>query len=430
MAIRKSRLLTLSLATCLVVGLFVFLWLENRNAKSLWQWHFSEIERAYRLERFEDTIAHLEFCAAAKPADLNVRLLALAVGRRLGTFDRLKSILFEWKQNYPEQDPERFQIETLLFRAVAGEFDIVEPALLELAKSNDSSTPVVCETLARIYIKDLKLPQARWTLDRWILADPKDPAPYDFLAWTLDQMDQTGLVEDNYLASLELEPQRAFTKIRYSEYLINNNFFEKAERVTRELIRDFPDEPRAMLSRARVLMTEGQSYAEAKSLFQNIDKSGFNDVKYLTIYGQFEYESRNYLESEQLLQRAVKIDPYDPTALFALATCLSKIEGRKDEAQKLLEKKSQIESDGRRFKDIIKKELPQKPNSKELMLELGTLLERLGKSDQALRWLNKAIDIDREFLPAHVALRDIYLQKGDSTKADSHTRAIARMSKK
>lgn len=123
----------------------------------------------------------------------------------------------------------------------------------------------------------------------------------------------------------------------------------------------------------RLLRRKGQ-INESSAAYRNAITLS-NDVPTMILVADVMQSQQRYLESEQLLRRALRQDPKNPTALFLLGRALT-TRGSYEEAEKVLNKSAEVS-----------------PNSFVSYMLLGSLYARQNKFDHAENALRKALRI-------------------------------------
>lgn len=110
---------------------------------------------------------------------------------------------------------------------------------------------------------------------------------------------------------------------------------------------------------------------------------------------------RTWHSSEELFRHAIKVTRDNYIALDALGSALYGVGGHDEEAQKLFEESVRIE-----------------PGYPEAQYDLGTVLMRQGKLDEAIVRFRNALNKSPKFAQAHSNLGTALLRKGDLAEAE------------
>jgi Flp pilus assembly protein TadD len=119
-----------------------------------------------------------------------------------------------------------------------------------------------------------------------------------------------------------------------------------------------------------------------------------------------------------MLKRAAELSPYDHEIHYQLGICLERL-GKKEEAQKHLDRFRQIEGDMNRL-DALLKEVVNQPKDPKPRVEAGQICLRNGQPDESLRWLHGALEISPNDPATHAALTNFYEAMGDENLANFH----------
>lgn len=142
------------------------------------------------------------------------------------------------------------------------------------------------------------------------------------------------------------------------------NDLEVAERLTKELLNDFPD-----LAAARVLLG--------------------------TVYGR----QNRHSDAIESFETAISLEPQNAEALNNLAVIYRQI-GRTDDAL-----------------EHVNKALAQEPDNPEILYNLGNIQKDLGNSREAIEAYERAVELEPDLAPAYNNLGTMYDRLGDTSSA-------------
>jgi hypothetical protein len=135
-------------------------------------------------------------------------------------------------------------------------------------------------------------------------------------------------------------------------------------------------------------------------------------------------ELHQWDQAEIYLRKAVDIQPFDYEANCNLYKCLSGQQDRQEEVSKQGERVKQLKDGGDRVREIVTRDLRERPDDSALECEVGVIFLRAGNIKGGVGWLHLALSHDPNYLPAHQALMEHYEGKGDSLQAAVHRQKL------
>ena len=164
--------------------------------------------------------------------------------------------------------------------------------------------------------------------------------------------------------------------------------------------------------------------AEARYLLDAVLAENPDDGYALRIRGQMELAAGELPDAEKWLTEAVRVLPYDYRVRYTLAQCFQQ-ENKKEAAAAAQTVAEQLKARSERLGELRSRLMPMRPHDPLLHCEMGQLLDLLGHTDLAEKWLYSALHEDADYQPAHAALADFYERhQRDPEKAAEH-RALA-----
>lgn len=235
--------------------------------------------------------------------------------------------------------------------------------------------------LGNLYSDQGRWEEAEQAYRRAIEMAPDEPAPYIALGFVLTQP----LAGKNLLAryteaerlarrAIELAPRNPLAHDQLGVALELQG--EISDETLQAYRRAIEMDPTAALPHAhlgRLLRKRGELRKSSKAYLDAIQLAV--DVPTMILVADVMQSQQRYLESEQLLRRALREDPKHPTALFLLGRALT-TRGSYTEAEEILKKSAAIS-----------------PNSFVSYKLLGSLYARQGKLAEAEQSLRKALEV-------------------------------------
>jgi tetratricopeptide (TPR) repeat protein len=427
MLLRIARFVRSQPAATLIAGLFLIGAGYFGSNFLRWRLEFSALETAYRNEDYPEAARLANRCYGLRPDHLETTIYGIRIARITGNFDKAETFLNSWVKRNRDKYNERLQLEYLLLRAVAGEFDEVEDGLMAELRRGSPESPEICRVLTRVYLKQLKFNAALWVAERWIEYAPDSASAHFMSAWIHEQVNRSDAAESHFRTAIELGPDRPEYRVKYVEFLLVHNRVSDALGQSTEAVRRSPDDPDTLTIHARVLSAAGRSDDAIPLLRSSIGRQP--TALACTELSKLESERKNFAAAEAAARQALGLDPFDPQSHFALYQSLRTDPARHAEAQACLDRYREIERDSQRLAALVRNELPARPNSSSLMVELGEILLRMGQTEVALRWLDNALVIDPDQIRAHQLLADYHRSKGNVARAAVHEKYVSAIGK-
>lgn len=174
--------------------------------------------------------------------------------------------------------------------------------------------------------------------------------------------------------ALELDSQNALAFDQLGVSLeLQGIISSETENSYRKAIRLDPEFALAYAHLGRLLRRKGKADESTTAYKGAIQLS--NDVPTMILVADVMQSQQRYMESEQLLRRALREDPKNPTALYMLGRALT-IRGSFEEAE-----------------TVLKKSVEVSPNSFVAYMLLGSMYARQNKFENAEKSLQKALKV-------------------------------------
>jgi tetratricopeptide (TPR) repeat protein len=312
------------------------------------------------------------------------------------------------------------QLEFLLLRARTGELEEVAPTLIDSVEKGHPESPVILETLAQAYLRQLRYKAAYACLSRWIELCPDAVRAYQWRGWTLERLNRFKAAAEDYRQALELDPDLIPVRLRVAEMLLEDKQAPEALPHLERLYRQAPDRPEVLARLGMCRYFQNQT-KEARRLMEAAVVHLPNDAALLLHLAKLDLQEGRGREAEQWLRKALRVDRSDTEALYTLASALQ-LQGKTTEADAALK-------DYQRSKDAVDRankllrEVADSPTARAGdYAEIGDLLLRIGRERLGVYWLEQALERDPAHQAAHTALAAYYDKTGHRDKAAEHRR--------
>lgn len=278
------------------------------------------------------------------------------------------------------------------------------------AKSLKSDDSRAIYGLGNLYSDQGRWEEAEQAYRSAVLTDPNMPDAYIALSFVLTQpIAGTNLIERYAEAeklarrAIELDPQNAVAFDQLGVALeLQGNISEETQTYYQKAVKLDPTFALAYAHLGRLLRKKGLTSESSVAYTNSIQYSV--DIPTMILVADVMQSQQRYLDSEQLLRRALREDPKNPTALYLLGRALT-TRGSYDEAEAVLKKSADVS-----------------PKSFVSYTLLGSLFMRRGKLEAAESYLEEALKVvsqnERKRLALDFeAVGDGYMEAGKKQNA-------------
>jgi superkiller protein 3 len=235
--------------------------------------------------------------------------------------------------------------------------------------------------LGNIYADQQRWEEAERAYRQAILLEPTEAGAYIALSYVLTQPVIAANLSDRYTEAektarkaIDLDANNAFAYDQLGVALeLRGIITAESQNAYRRAIQIEPEFALAYAHLGRILRRNGKQSESAEAYSKAIKYS--SDVPTMILVADVMQSEQKFLESEQLLRRALSLDAKNPTALNMFGRALT-TRSEFDEAEKVLRKASEVS-----------------PNSFVSYTLLGSLALRRARLDDAEKWLNKALTV-------------------------------------
>jgi tetratricopeptide (TPR) repeat protein len=380
-------------------------------------WYHLRAARA-ELERYHNpqAIRHLQVCLHLWPDDPEVLLPAARAARRARVYADADLCLVKYQRARGIDDA--LNLEQLLLSAERN-VDQVSGVCRRHVEEGDPNTPLILEALARGYLWQYRLVEARTALQRWKEAQPDNAQVYCLegqLHFDYARVPRAAL--DSYRRAVQLDPANEEARLGVAITALQAKLFAEAEEQLLYMRKCQPDNLRVQVALAECRYALGDR-EQAVRLVDDVLAQQPRHPSALALRGRLALEGGQPEQAENWLRQAVQADPENTQARYNFVLCLNQ-NGKDEESQEQNQILKQKEDDLKRFNDVVNQELMRRPLDPALHCELGQLLLRGGHVEEGLRWLHSALSQDPNYAPARQALAEHYQKaRGQRTRPEN-----------
>jgi tetratricopeptide (TPR) repeat protein len=352
---------------------------------------------------------HLNACLRIKPDSPEAHRLAARACRRLELLNGAEQHL-DTCQRLQGGETQAIAVERALLRVHRGDLTGTEDFLRACVAQDDPDTVEILDVLSTALILDYRLPEAHQCLDDLLQRQPNN---FDILvrwAWIAqNQARYTEAVESRQRA-LELRPEAEDVRLALARDLLILGRYPEGREQLDALLQKRPNHSPVLFALAHCLAEQGEKDRAAKLLDQLIAQEP-NNPALLGERGWLCLERDQPEKAETYLRLAQALSSPNQELLMRLSDCL-RLLGKHDEARTYREQAERLHLDTVRALDLTKSYRERGRNDPDLCHELGTVLLRLDKPDDALRFFHKALKINPNHQPTHQSLAAFYDRAG------------------
>jgi len=339
----------------------------------------------------------LEYSARARrhhPNSTSAVLLEATILNQLDQSDRALQLVVEALEDNPGSMRLRLQYARLLTQHDLG----LAQEQFEVLVGQEPGDPDLLLSLGIVALERGDLSTAQESFESLLDMDAHVSSSQYYLGQLAEEQDR---LDDALLHYLQVEPGSDFLQatLNILDILLERAEIEAADDHMERLRSRFPDRsPDLYLLQARSLLQEGFTDEAEEVLHRALDAHPeHSDLRYTRA---MLYDQQDNLEATEAdLRTMLKYDPNNATALNALGYILTDRTDRHEEAY-----------------ELIDKALALKPDEPAIMDSMGWVLYNLGRTEEALPYLEEAY---AQFPDPEVAahLGEVYWQLGERDKA-------------
>jgi tetratricopeptide (TPR) repeat protein len=409
---RPSRLLLAGVfvAVLLAAASFVTPWYRARH-------DWSEAQDALRRHDLSAAADRLDRYLQRRPNDADAWLLSARVARRRDDLADAERRLERCQQIAGVTPATRLEWD--LIRVQSGNLGDAEARLRSTIGPDHPDALLVLEALAKGYLKCERLADALQACDLWVGREPVHPWPWLCRGRVLERTGHFDPAEESFRRALAAAPKDRETLLELGKLFLNRRRKpDEAAGYFEGVLRQDASNTRALLGLASCRVEQGRP-GEADALLDKVSAEAAG-AEGLFLRGKAAWLKGDTGPAVSWLRRAVALAPDNADALNLLVQCLRQQDER-EEADRLAERHEQLRQGLRRLDDLTRA-VALNPDDVAARSEAGALALRLGRPDEALRWLRGALQVKGDHRPAHAALADYYQQAGEPASAQAHRR--------
>jgi predicted Zn-dependent protease len=381
-------------------------------------------EEAVGRQAWSEAREHLEPYLGRRPNEPSARLLAARVARRLERHAETDEHLDACVRLQGEES-RAVKVERALLRVHRRDLASVEAFLRQCVARDDPDSVEILDVLSAALILDYRVAEAQQCLDDLLQRCPDHFHALVRRGWTARSLNWYGQAVEHYQKALDLRPDADAVRLVLAEIQVSLGRTADAQGHFEELTRRQPDNPSARFGLARCLTANGKP-AEAQRIFDHLIAERPNDWKALGERGLLALQLDRPAEGEAYLRRAAALAPPDLPLWTRFADCLNRL-GKSDEAREYWTRADRLRADLKQAESLGKLIREERPRDPELRRELGCVLARVGKPQDALHWFRSALAEDPRHRPTHQSLAEFYEQAGDFDRAAVHRQALGEL---
>jgi tetratricopeptide (TPR) repeat protein len=398
-----------------LAGFWGYPWVTGYTA---WRRAWSSLEE----DNVDEARVFFEQCAKIWPNDVDVQLQTARACRRtddsVAAKDHLQAAVRLNEAQQIEGLAPTISLEMALQEAQFGDIHAVESDLYRLLMVGHCDEVLIMEALAKSFLQKFQLNNVVKCAGMWNERYPQDWRPKYYWGAAYEKAGDAENAINRFRAVVELKPDHFDTRQRLGALLRRAGAAREALVHMQYCYEHQPDSPDVVIELSNCLIMLARADEARQALDRWISAHGQENASVLQARGEVEIETVGPAAGLPWLRRAERLAPQDHLLITLLARALREA-GQNDEAAKYEERRDEINKLLKRLEDILR-DLVADTENIPLRYEAGTILIRLGRPPQALRWFRSVLDIDPNHRETHLALADYYESIGEKERAQNH----------
>jgi tetratricopeptide (TPR) repeat protein len=300
---------------------------------------------------------------------------------------------------------EQASVQKAMDLVAAGKLDQAASMLLDLEKA-DPRNPDIAYRFGLVLLKQGKLEDARRRLESAAKLDPKYPFVWAALGLLHDSLAKAAARNDaptaarEFQEAIRLDPARAPYYVDLAQLFLDHDTPEPAEIVLNNAARRFPKNAEVLRLLGLADYAQGKTQEALDAFLKAIDADPDAESAYASLQVLLPDAQQRLPEIVAKLRKFSERHPESPIGPFLLAL----IEPEKSEA-------------------LLRTAIRAAPAFWPAYFELHKLLKVRGRWEDAAAALQKTVELNANYAPAHYALAEYYNRKGDRVRA-AHEREL------
>jgi tetratricopeptide (TPR) repeat protein len=393
------------LVGCVVLGVLAWFW----GAAAADRGRSEAVDRLIRSRRYAEAVQQADEWIAAAPnsALAHYQRARALIGRdepqeALEAADRARKLGF---------DIDRLSRILGIVYARSGKSAMAEPILRESEVRDRDPDCLVEETLARLYLADLRLGAALQAIERWSQAAPNDPRP-DVLRAEIDRQMRVepGTIASYYRSALERDPQFGPARLGLATTLREQGQYAAALEEYRRYLDQDPGSETALAGAGRCALDAGLE-DEARGWFDQALRNDPDQVDALEGCAALALKKKDWETALGLLDRLVKLDPAGIEHHYRRSQALEHLK-RTDEARAERGTTERLRRE-RAELDNLRLALIKSPRDPERQAELAAWLLEHDQIEEGLTLAQRLVQRPGGHPPTALRLSQYYEKQGN-----------------
>ncbi len=406
----RKRLRWMATAVLLMVAAIAACWEPIQNWRER-----EQVRQLFYQYRDAEALSLLRQMLLRSGNDPETLLQTVRAHRRLG--DSRKALLLIEAARSAGAAKNRVELEQKLLAVQAGQIRGFDKEFPDLLAASGDDGPDIFQAYILGLSSNLRTDEAFSLLSGWQNSSPGDPLPHFLEGYLLQGINRLKESIEAYRRGLAMAPYLSSMRLRMAKALFEAGEYQQAKKELLTCRKEGADPVDVSLHLAkceRAVDDSGAALAELDRLFEIAPQH----PEARRIRGQIHLANQENEKAIADLQMAIQLAPDDLVAHEALGRGLQAI-GKHDEARKLFDYFSAASKEQSEIDRLIRQVLGD-PQNVAMRLEIGLRLLQKGASEDGVKWLRTALELDPENAAAHAALSEYFTRVGDSTAAAYH----------